>query len=193
MVVNIIERNNKTQKEMDAAVNNQIYVKDQKRNPLQSLLRSKKEKMQDDRIMHVDTADKVEKKVISLWGTPIPQKDVYSQKDAENLARIISYIIRNEFKNKILRSKGFCLHHFGILCNGADKYLNDKEKAEFYPAMFRLMDENFQRMEEDLVWLSDKFDYRNKDADWKNSKDALQRGMQKLRSGYPADPVHKAK
>ena len=52
--------------------------------------------------------------------------------------------------------------------------------------MFRLMDENFQRMEEDLVWLSDKFD-------WKNSKDALQRGMQKLRSGYPADPVHKAK
>lgn len=59
--------------------------------------------------------------------------------------------------------------------------------------MFRLMDENFQRMEEDLVWLSDKFDYRNKDADWKNSKDALQRGMQKLRSGYPADPVHKGK
>jgi DNA-binding TFAR19-related protein (PDSD5 family) len=99
MVVNIIERNNKTQKEMDAAVNNQIYVKDQKRNSLQSLLRSKKEKMQNDRIMHVDTADKVEKKVISLWGKPIPQKDVYSQKDAENLARIISYIIRNEFKN----------------------------------------------------------------------------------------------
>lgn len=55
------------------------------------------------------------------------------------------------------------------------------------------MDENFQRMEEDLVWLSDKFDYRNKDANWKNSKDALQRGMQKLRSGYPADPVYKTK
>ena len=80
-------------------------------------------------------------------------------------------------KIKFCAVKAFCLHHFGILCNGADKYLNDKEKAEFYPAMFRLMDENFQRMEEDLVWLSDKFDYRNKDADWKNSKDALQRGM----------------
>ena len=99
----------------------------------------------------------------------------------------------NEFKNKILSGKGFCLHHFGVLCDNADKYLNDKEKAEFYPAMFKLMDENFQRMEEDLVWLSDKFDYRNKDADWKNSKDALQRGMQKLRSGYPADPVYKTK
>lgn len=98
-----------------------------------------------------------------------------------------------EFKNKILSGKGFCLHHFGILCDSADQYLNDKERSEFYPAMFELMDKNFQRMEEDLVWLSDKFDYRNRDADWKNSKDALQRGMQKLRSGYPADPVHKAK
>ena len=30
-----------------------------------------------------------------------------------------------------------------------------------------------------------------KDADWKNSKDALQRGMQKLKGGYPADQVYK--
>ena len=72
-------------------------------------------------------------------------------------------------------------------------YLNDKEKASFYPALFSLMEQNFARMEEDITWLIDKFDYRNKDADWKNSKDALQRGMQKLRGGYPADPPHKAK
>lgn len=98
-----------------------------------------------------------------------------------------------EFKDKVRNSKGFCLHHFGILCENADKYLKDKEKTEFYPAVFELMDKNFQRIEEELIWLSDKFDYRNKDADWKNSRDALQRGMQKLRSGYPADPVYKAK
>ena len=36
-----------------------------------------------------------------------------------------------------------------------------------------------------------KFDYRNKDADWKNSKDAIQRGMQKLKGGYPADAPYK--
>lgn len=105
------------------------------------------------------------------------------------------YLYRNDpsFKEKINTGKGFCLHHFGVLCGSADRYLNDKEKAEFYPAMFSLMETNFERMEEDIVWLIDKFDYRNKDADWKNSKDALQRGMQKLRGGYPADPVHKAK
>ena len=29
------------------------------------------------------------------------------------------------------------------------------------------------------------------DADWKNSKDAIQRGMQKLKGGCPADPPYK--
>ena len=37
----------------------------------------------------------------------------------------------------------------------------------------------------------EKFDYRNKDADWKNSRDSIQRGMQKLKGGYPADPPYK--
>jgi len=59
--------------------------------------------------------------------------------------------------------------------------------------MFALMEQNFARIEEELTWLADKFDYRNRDADWRNSRDALQRGMQKLRGGYPADPPHKAK
>jgi hypothetical protein len=59
--------------------------------------------------------------------------------------------------------------------------------------MFELMEKNFKRLEEEIVWLSDKFDYRNRDADWKNSRDALQRGMQKLHGGYPADPVYRAK
>ena len=36
------------------------------------------------------------------------------------------------------------------------------------------------------------FDYRQQGADWKNSKDAVPRTMQKLRSGYPADPPYKA-
>ena len=139
-----------------------------------------------------------ERNSIASW---IDEKDkscFVCQSIADTFARYIEtffwlYRHDNEFRDKILSGKGFCLHHFGILCENAEKYLNDKEKASFYPAMFELMDKNFQRMEEDLVWLSDKFDYRNKDADWKNSKDALQRGMQKLHGGYPADPIYKAK
>ena len=41
-----------------------------------------------------------------------------------------------------------------------------------------------------LMKAVEKFDYRNQDADWKTSKDAIQRGMQKLKGGYPADAVY---
>ncbi len=103
------------------------------------------------------------------------------------------YTKDEDFRRRIKESKGFCLHHFGILCDAADRYLKDKQKEEFYQMVFQLMDDNLARVQEDLTWLIDKFDYRNKDADWKNSKDALQRSMQKLRGGYPADPVYRAK
>ncbi len=101
------------------------------------------------------------------------------------------YKTDGDFRRRIHESKGFCLHHFGDLCEGAENRLSDKEKKEFYPAMFDLMEKNMARLQEDVTWLVDKFDYRNKDADWENSKDAIQRGMQKLKGGYPADPVYK--
>ena len=44
-----------------------------------------------------------------------------------------------------------------------------------------------QRLSDDLDWFCDKFDYRNKDADWRTSKDALPRGLQKAAGGSPAD------
>lgn len=97
------------------------------------------------------------------------------------------------FREKLQNSKGFCLHHFGDLCEKAETALSEKERQEFYPAMFTLMETNMNRLFEDVSWLVDKFDYRNKDADWKNSRDAIQRGMQKLKGGYPADPVYKMK
>ena len=103
------------------------------------------------------------------------------------------YLYKNDeaFREKLKKSKGFCLHHFGDLCNQADSHLNDAEKKDFYPLVFKLMEENMERVSGDVDWLIEKFDYRNKDADWKTSKDAVQRGMQKLKGGYPADPVYK--
>ena len=97
------------------------------------------------------------------------------------------------FKEKILNGKGFCLTHFGDLCEHAETNLNAKQKDSFFPPLFTLMKNNMERLCEDVSWLIEKFDYENKDADWKNSKDALQRGMQKLKGGYPADPVYRKK
>lgn len=96
-----------------------------------------------------------------------------------------------EFKDKIRKSKGFCLSHFGALCEASDSKLSDRDKEEFYNILFSLMENNFERLSEDVSWLVEKFDYRNKDADWKNSKDAIQRSMQKLKGGYPADAPYR--
>lgn len=97
------------------------------------------------------------------------------------------------FQEKIKNGKGFCLPHFGDLCEAAQSRLKDKELKAFYDLSFSLMEQNMERLLEDDAWLIEKFDYRNKDADWKNSREALQNCMQKLKGGYPADPVYKQK
>lgn len=96
------------------------------------------------------------------------------------------------FREKIKNSKGFCLKHFGDLCEASEQKWNDKEKKDFYPELFDLMRSNMERMSNDIAWLVEKFDYRNQTADWKTSRDALQRGMQKLKGSYPSDPVYKS-
>lgn len=103
------------------------------------------------------------------------------------------YLFKHDeaFRTKIKNSKGFCLPHLGDLCDAADSKLSDKDKENFYQMLFPLMEENMKRIADDVSWMVEKFDYRNKDADWKNSKDSIQRGMQKLKGGYPADAPHK--
>ena len=83
------------------------------------------------------------------------------------------------FRDKFARAKGFCLKHYGELHRLAPKSLSAKYLDEFVSVMSRLTVENFKRVRDELEWFTDKFDYRNADADWKNSKDALIRAIQK--------------
>lgn len=92
-----------------------------------------------------------------------------------------------EFRELFVNGKGFCLHHFAHIIEMSDSQLNDKQKKEFYPEVFRIMQENMKRLEEEVIWFTDKYDYRNHDKDWGNSRDSVQRCMQKDRGGYPAD------
>lgn len=96
----------------------------------------------------------------------------------------------SDFRRKFEDCKGFCIPHFGDLCQEANEKLSGNEVADFYPTIFRIMQENMHRLQDDVDWMVEKFDYRNQDADWKTSKDAIQRGMQKLKGGYPADPAY---
>lgn len=103
------------------------------------------------------------------------------------------YKKNEEFKELFLSSKGFCLPHFADLIETAEERLSDAEKEQFYPEAFALMQENMERVQKEVAWFVEKNDYRNKNADWGNSADSIQRGMQKCGGGYPADEIFKAK
>ena len=98
-----------------------------------------------------------------------------------------------EFRCRVEDSKGFCMRHFAQLLETAKTRLPDSKREWFYNTIPELMQQNIIRVKQDLDWFAAKFDYRNADADWKNSRDAVQRSMQKLQGGYPADPPYRDK
>ena len=96
-----------------------------------------------------------------------------------------------EFRAKVENSKGFCMHHFGQLMERAEQELPDKQKQWFVDTVMELMKQNLNRVKEDLDHFVEMFDYRNAGSDWRNSRDAVERTMQKLKGGYPADKPYK--
>lgn len=96
-----------------------------------------------------------------------------------------------EFRNMVASSKGFCLRHFARLMQEAEQHLPSGRSAWFYATMHEVMERNLARVKQDLDWLITKNDYRYAGADWGNSRDALQRAMQKINGIYPADPPYR--
>ena len=148
------------------------------------------------------------------------RKDVSSVRDGNNVSRwihaqeehcyICNHIKRNydryvatffylykkadsEFIDLVKKGKGFCLHHLADILDASPLYLNEKEQASLREILFPQMEANMERVLEDIDWLEKKFDYRYKEAEWKESKDAVQRAMQKIDGGYPADPPYRAR
>lgn len=120
------------------------------------------------------------------------------EKNKETFARYVDtffMMLRGDdaFYKLFRDSKGFCLEHLEVLVEASEDAMGTKQREEFHKALFPLMEAAFDRLDEDISWFIDKFDYQNRDADWKNSKDALQRCMQKLTTGYPADEMYHKK
>ena len=96
-----------------------------------------------------------------------------------------------EFREKVAHSKGFCMRHFAKLLELAKEDLPNGQREWFYSTVIPLTRENLVRVKEDLDHFVSMFDYRSAGKDWKNSRDAVSRSMQKLRGLYPADPPFK--
>lgn len=96
----------------------------------------------------------------------------------------VFHLYKNDaaFKEKYKNAKGFCMEHYSLLLEEADRTLSGKTKDEFFDVTVELFNENMKRINEELAWFINKFDYKYKDEPWKNSKDSVPRAITKLNS-----------
>jgi len=79
----------------------------------------------------------------------------------------------------ISAQKGYCVPHFITLLEAAEK-LGRGKREKFLDEILPIQQARLAEMESDLEWFTLKFDFRNADEPWKNSKDALPRAIEML-------------
>lgn len=82
-----------------------------------------------------------------------------------------------DFRQTMQAGKGFCTKHYGDLREAARQKWSGSKLESFISDLNHAYLENMKRVTDDLEWFTDKFDYRNADAPWKNAKDALPRSI----------------
>lgn len=85
-----------------------------------------------------------------------------------------------DFKAKFHNCKGFCIPHFTRLVKHAEDVLSGSALAEFYSSVYALEEKHLDRIQEDITWFTKKFDFRYANEDWKNSRDAVPRTIEKI-------------
>lgn len=91
------------------------------------------------------------------------------------------------FRQKFVNCQGFCLEHYGLLYDLASRHLSGQTLEDFTRDLDNVFLDNLKRMQAEVSWFVDKFDYRNTDKSWKTSKDALPRAMTKVSSLLPQE------
>jgi len=104
----------------------------------------------------------------------------------ENMQRYLHtffHLYQNDtdFRTRFSNGKGLCLPHTARLLEAAEKELGPKELGELITTLTRVQKENLDRMQEDISWFIKKFDYRFEKESWGNSKDAVERTVNKVR------------
>ena len=104
----------------------------------------------------------------------------------ENMERYLRtffhlYKTDTEFRRRFGECKGVCLPHAARLLALAPDELPAKELSAFADLLCNLETANLDRIQEDVSWFIKKFDYRYEDEPWKNSQDAVERTVNKLR------------
>jgi hypothetical protein len=89
-------------------------------------------------------------------------------------------------------SKGVCLPHLAELMSTEQPRLTPDQRNAFLNEALALLIGQLENDEKDLDWFTRKFDYRNREASWGNSKTAVERAANRLRGWcVGADPFPK--
>ena len=88
-----------------------------------------------------------------------------------------------DFRKMFLEQDTFCLPHFEMLMSGVPKSRLKKYKYEFCKGLTEITYKNLDKIKNDLKHYASMFDYRNSgpDADWGDSKTAIERALKFLR------------
>ncbi len=84
------------------------------------------------------------------------------------------------FREELEASKGFCLPHMTAVLEMAEEILPPAEGAEFSDFVKKIQMRNLKRLEEEILWFTQKFKAENFDNPWGDSEDAHYRLVQKL-------------
>ena len=111
---------------------------------------------------------------------------VMCQRVRENMERYVYtvlYMYKNEadFPALFEKSKGMCLKHYTEAVRMAPEHLSGQALKNFISVLNNIESTNLKRVADELEWFTRKFDYRNEDKPWGNSRDAVERSINKLR------------
>lgn len=84
-----------------------------------------------------------------------------------------------EFRSAVAGCKGFCTCHYGLLYDTGAAKLDKNQYSEFLDCLNTTYFAGMERVNDDIEWFINKYDYRYANEPWKNSKDAIPRGILK--------------
>ena len=118
---------------------------------------------------------------ISLTTTCVICEDIESHMNRYLYTFIHLWKTDTAFRKKWEASKGVCIPHAVELLRFSAKQLNAANQQLFAQSLLSLLKSNLAEDEKDLEWFTLKFDYRNQSKPWGNSRNALERTINRLR------------
>lgn len=86
------------------------------------------------------------------------------------------------FRRAFAASRGVCLPDMALLLEMAEEALSGQILKDFVADLCAAVEKSLAKLETDIEGFTLKFDYRNADKPWGDSRDALERTVNKLRS-----------